>query len=104
MGVDQQSTGNLLASLIEAADAAPSAPPPAESVLARANQLLWQYRWLASPEQSHGPFDSLTMHGWSMNACFAPERPAEIRQCDGENKPVEHCWHRWDEVDFSLYI
>jgi len=69
-----------------------------------ATPLLWQYRWKASPEQIHGPFDAVTMHGWVTQACFAEERPAEVRQCDLSNEPLEGCWHRWSDVNFSLYL
>lgn len=66
--------------------------------------LLWQYRWSTSPEQVHGPFDSVTMHGWVMQGCFAEERPAEVRQCNENNQPQEQCWHRWSKVNFALYL
>lgn len=66
--------------------------------------LLWQLRWAATPQEVHGPFDSVTMHGWMTQGCFSAERPAEIRQCDAANAPLEKCWHKWDEVDFELYL
>lgn len=66
--------------------------------------LLWQYRWTQGPDEVHGPFDSVTMQGWVMQGCFADERPAEVRQCDGQNSPLETCWHRWEKIDFSLYV
>jgi len=66
--------------------------------------LLWQYRWTASPEQWHGPFDSVTMQGWMQVSCFSEERPADVRQCDSNNEPLEHCWHKWDTIDFRLYL
>mmetsp|Transcript_13353 Transcript_13353/g.30452 ORF Transcript_13353/g.30452 Transcript_13353/m.30452 type:complete len:670 (-) Transcript_13353:192-2201(-) len=66
--------------------------------------LYWQYRWLANKESVYGPFDSLTMRGWAMQGCFDEERPAEIRQCDKDNKGTEECWHSWEKIDFSLYM
>uniref|UniRef100_A0A7S4QHR0 GYF domain-containing protein n=1 Tax=Alexandrium monilatum TaxID=311494 RepID=A0A7S4QHR0_9DINO len=66
--------------------------------------LLWQYRWTAAPDRIHGPFDSVTMQGWVTQACFAEERPAEVRQCDVGNQALEGCWHRWSDVNFALYL
>lgn len=68
------------------------------------DQLLWQLRWLATPDDIHGPFDSVTMQGWMTQGCFAEERPAEIRQCNAKNEPMETCWHSWDKMDFELYL
>mmetsp|Transcript_138113 Transcript_138113/g.344870 ORF Transcript_138113/g.344870 Transcript_138113/m.344870 type:complete len:658 (-) Transcript_138113:152-2125(-) len=68
------------------------------------HRLFWQFRWAATPGQTHGPFDSVTMQGWITQGCFAEERPAEIRQCDVNNEPLEQCWHRWNTVDFELYL
>jgi len=76
----------------------------ATSAVASSSVYLWQYRWLASPDQVHGPFDSVTMQGWVNQACFSEERAAEVRQCDDKNVEQEQCWHRWDAVDFELYI
>lgn len=75
-----------------------AATAPADQIL------LWQFRWSATPEQFHGPFDSMSMHGWMTQGCFAEERPAEFRQCDATNSPLEKCWHKWNEIDFELYI
>lgn len=69
-----------------------------------ASHLLWQYRWMVTPGEVHGPFDSVTMQGWAVQGCFGEERPAEVRQCDQANNPCEECWHRWDSVDFSFYL
>eukprot|EP00928_Gymnodinium_smaydae_P062484 TRINITY_DN46339_c0_g1_i1.p1 TRINITY_DN46339_c0_g1~~TRINITY_DN46339_c0_g1_i1.p1 ORF type:complete len:693 (-),score=202.12 TRINITY_DN46339_c0_g1_i1:129-2207(-) len=68
------------------------------------SQLLWQFRWAASPEQVHGPFDSTSMLGWQQQGCFSEERPAEFRQCGADNAPLERCWHGWEKIDFSLYL
>merc|ERR1712083_597642 len=65
---------------------------------------LWQLRWLANPDQVHGPFDSVTMHGWMTQGCFSEERPAEVRQCDSSNNAQESCWHKCEKVDFELYL
>lgn len=67
-------------------------------------QLLWQFRWKSTPDEVHGPFDSVSMHGWMNQGCFAEERPAEIRQCSADNAPMESCWHSWDKMDFALYL
>lgn len=66
--------------------------------------LLWQFRWGHNPDEINGPFDSVTMQGWMMQGCFSDERPAEFRQCDEKNQPKERCWHRWDKIDFELYM
>eukprot|EP00931_Biecheleriopsis_adriatica_P113275 TRINITY_DN8823_c0_g1_i1.p1 TRINITY_DN8823_c0_g1~~TRINITY_DN8823_c0_g1_i1.p1 ORF type:complete len:695 (+),score=259.99 TRINITY_DN8823_c0_g1_i1:41-2086(+) len=68
------------------------------------SSLLWQFRWGHDLDQVNGPFDSVTMHGWVTQGCFSDERPAEVRQCDADNKPQETCWHKWDKIDFELYI
>lgn len=79
--------------------------PDAEtgSVSATRN-LMWQFRWESTPEQSHGPFDSVTMHGWMTQGCFSEERNAEVRQCDESNSPTEQCWHPMMEMNFELYF
>eukprot|EP00933_Yihiella_yeosuensis_P074011 TRINITY_DN82826_c0_g1_i1.p1 TRINITY_DN82826_c0_g1~~TRINITY_DN82826_c0_g1_i1.p1 ORF type:complete len:632 (+),score=249.10 TRINITY_DN82826_c0_g1_i1:46-1941(+) len=68
------------------------------------SSLYWQFRWVASPEQTQGPFDSVTMQGWVTAGCFAEERPAEVRQCDSQGQPMERCWRKWDQIDFTLYV
>eukprot|EP00450_Noctiluca_scintillans_P021360 CAMPEP_0194527424 /NCGR_PEP_ID=MMETSP0253-20130528/63516_1 /TAXON_ID=2966 /ORGANISM="Noctiluca scintillans" /LENGTH=542 /DNA_ID=CAMNT_0039372357 /DNA_START=33 /DNA_END=1658 /DNA_ORIENTATION=+ len=47
-----------------------------------ASDLLWQYRWMVTPGEVHGPFDCVTMQGWAVQGCFGEERPAEVRHCD----------------------
>jgi len=71
---------------------------------AGSQQLLWQLRWGATPDQIHGPFDSVTMHGWTTQGCFAEERPAEVRQCNEGNEPLESCWHKCSDISFDLYL
>lgn len=91
-------TGDSALSIETVGDSAPQSAPAASG------GLLWQYRWTATPTEIHGPFDSVTMQGWAMNGCFSDERPAEIRQCDEKNEPAERCWHRWEEINFALYV
>jgi len=93
----------LLKLLAAQPDAAPDDPEAGQALPNNGHTLRWQIRWTASPEQSHGPFDSVTMQGWVAQGCFSEERPAEVRQCNEANEPTEQCWHHWDEVDFSLY-
>jgi len=71
---------------------------------AAGGQLLWQLRWDAAPEAAHGPFPSATMLGWVQAGCICDDRQAEVRQCDANNVAAENCWHRWDKVDFELYL
>jgi len=66
--------------------------------------LFWQYQWCNNSEQTYGPFDSLTMHGWIMQGCFSNEQATVVRQCNKDNNPREQCWHRYDEVNFDLYL
>jgi len=90
--------GQAIATAIEGDAAAEATSTVASSVY------MWQYRWLIRPDEVHGPFDSVTMQGWVNQACFSDERVAEVRQCDDKNVQQEHCWHRWNAVDFELYI
>merc|ERR1711879_775730 len=104
MGAAAGSSGPVAADAAQAllggaAESTEAAGGSAAAVLQQT--LLWQYRWAASPEQVHGPFDSVTMQGWSSVGAFSEERPAEIRQCDSANEPRETCWHSWDQIDFS---
>jgi len=94
--------GNSLMSLLQESQEGNAAG--ASEAVSQGQPLLWQYRWTAKPSEVHGPFDSTTLQGWVDVSCFAEERPAEVRQCDANNEPTETCWHRWDKIDFQLYI
>jgi len=74
------------------------------SIKAVTASLFWQFRWGHNLDEINGPFDSVTMQGWVLQGCFSEERPAEVRQCNERNEPQEQCWHRWDKIDFELYI
>jgi len=74
------------------------------SAPATGRPLLWQLQWEATPDESHGPFDSVTMHGWMTQGCFNEERRAKVRQCDDANKATEQCWHPAMELNFALYM
>jgi hypothetical protein len=98
-------SGSGLLGLLSSDASAPTVDPEDKGSSAGMGQhLLWQYRWESAPDQIHGPFDSVTMHGWMTQACFSEERPAQVRQCDGSNSATEQCWHPMMEVNFSLYL
>jgi hypothetical protein len=99
---DDSASGGLLGLL---SDGGGKIDPEAETgSISVGRSLLWQFRWEGTPDQSHGPFDSVTMHGWMTQGCFTEERKAEVRQCDEANSPTEQCWHPMMEMNFELYF
>ncbi|CAE8638911.1 unnamed protein product, partial [Polarella glacialis] len=99
---------------VESLDSLLAATAPVVAAVAAASTegsssgLFWQFRWTSSSggntDELHGPFDSVTMQGWTTQGCFSAERQAEVRQCDQQNNPQERCWHSWEKIDFALYV
>jgi len=95
--------GGLLG-LLNPGDAAEGVVDPEAKGAAASAGEKWQFRWEATPGETHGPFDSMSMHGWMTQGCFSEERRAEVRQCDDANLAIEQCWHPMMEVNFALYM